>query len=132
MDLELTPEERELLAKDDHASQRFGYWLQAVLTLIAASALIVVVQAFLWLRTGDWPSLSIRDALEALEIHPVPISWVGLQRIVDWLWELPLSGVLFALAIVVVLVLTRGDQSMPEALSEARMKQARQRFRDGS
>ena len=128
MDMKLTPAETALLAKDDRDARRFGHWMQTILGLVGASALILLVQAYTWLRTGNWPPLSLRDAVERIGMTPKPSSWVGLERIADAFWSLPLSGALFCLAMGAIFWITRGDQKeIPEALRQARMKQARLR-----
>lgn len=130
MDGELSQEELKLIEKDDRATNRYLQWTQGALALVGGSALIVIVQAVNWLRTGAWPSLSLRDALAMTELHPNPIPWVGLQRIANFVWNLPVSGALFMLAIGVLLWITRGDnQPDSDALREARSKQARAMIR---
>lgn len=124
MDLELSPEEEKLLAADDRASERFGYWMIAVCGLLLAALAVPVLQGMQWLRTGIWPPLSFKDALQIVEIEPAPVAWVGLQRIAEWIWELPFAVVLFFAAMAVLFWLTRDGQGS-EGLRTARMKRAR-------
>ena len=124
MDVELSQEEEALLAADDRAADRFGYWMIAVCGLVLAAIAIPLLQGAYWLKTGSWPPLSFVDALQFVGVEPAPISWVGLQRIADWIWDLPFAGVLFFAGMVSIFWITRKDDE-PAALRTARMKRAR-------
>ena len=57
-------------------------------------------QAGLWLRDGYWTPLPI----SALGLpHPV-VEWRGLQKLIDWTFEAPLSAGFIALAFLLVLI----------------------------
>jgi hypothetical protein len=50
-------------------------------------------QALLWLKEGQWPSISFASVLGKLNIDyysVVDIRWAGVQKIVVWLLDLPL------------------------------------------
>jgi len=56
-------------------------------------------QTFTWLQTGKWVSLPVRWLWHSAQTSP-HVSWVGVQTMLDWALDLPLSG-----ASVLVLVL---------------------------
>lgn len=59
-----------------------------------AAVLLVVYQTFLWLKEGQWTAIAISSVLGKLNIDyysVVDIRWAGVQKIVVWLLDLPLS-----------------------------------------
>lgn len=131
MDIDLTEDERRLLAADDRAVGRVGLWIAAILGFLGAALLILAWQACFWLVKGIWPPLPIRAVFVWLGV-PVPeTSWVGLQEIIEWCASCPVAGLLFGSAVTAVFLFTRNDgKPEPEALKNARVKRAKQRRED--
>ena len=66
-------------------------WLSA----LAATALVIAAQCVYWLKHATWPGWSVADGLALAFIAKPTLSWLGLQRVLDWLISLPLGvGVL--------------------------------------
>lgn len=69
------------------------FGLSAALGFFAAVC-ILVYQAVLWLKEGEWTPIPISSVLGKLDIDyyaVVNIRWAGAQKIVVWLLDLPLS-----------------------------------------
>ena len=125
MDLELTDEERRLLAIDDRVLSRVGCWIAAIFCFTVVALLILGWQAYTWLKTGVWPLLPVAAVPDWIGLARPEISWMGLQRILDWLLACSISGLLFFCAMAAVFIFTHGDNKPePEALRTARMKRA--------
>jgi hypothetical protein len=124
--LELTPEEQQLLAADQRADKMVGLYGCGIIACLFAAVAVIALQCLLWLKIGDWPSWSLQTALRAAGIAPGEFSWVGLQRVFGWLLALPVSLVLIICGCAISLWATLDDNKpVPEALRSARMKQAR-------
>jgi hypothetical protein len=67
------------------------------LTMIGAIG-IVVYQCGLWLRDGRWTAISIEDTLG----RAPPLAWVGVSKIVEWIWSCPLSVGVFGVGLIVM------------------------------
>ncbi|MGY4227758.1 hypothetical protein ACVMIH_005119 [Bradyrhizobium sp. USDA 4503] len=56
---------------------------------------VIAYQGLLWLQNGVWTPFAIRDALAIIHLGatiPDPsLSWIGVQKIVVWLLDFPLS-----------------------------------------
>jgi hypothetical protein len=74
----------------------------ALLLLIIAAAIgtaIVGYQCLVWLHFGVWKSMPLELLLGS--IRSFPLSWVGLQLVLDWILTLPLVIFFYALVIFV-------------------------------
>lgn len=115
----LDARQRRLIKRDDFLMAHFGHVLFAVLALVAASIAILGWQGAYWLKSGQWPLLTWRDALGWFDITVPQASWVGLSRIVDWTLALPFALAPFLLAGLILWGMLRGEDD-PE------LKRARQ------
>ena len=86
-------------------TSNFLYFLAAVFggggALLAAS--VLSYQIYTWLKFGFWQTLTVSDGLNYLTIHIPTSSWVGVQKIIDWLlysWPLSLGIFVFTIALV--------------------------------
>jgi hypothetical protein len=70
--------------------------------LILIGPAILAWQGYSWLRTGIWTALPISKAFQYFE-WPIPsTSWLGLQKIIDWIFEIPTSVAVFILSFVIM------------------------------
>lgn len=51
-------------------------------------------QTFIWLRDGYWPALPLARTLEHFDLPYPMVSWLGVQKIIDWLCSMPTAAVL--------------------------------------
>jgi hypothetical protein len=65
---------------------------------------LLVWQAYRWLKDGYWTAVPVSKALIYMGCPPPMVSWVGLQKIIDWLLNIPTSLILFVLSIIVVAI----------------------------
>lgn len=75
--------------------------------LVAAFAgpfLILGWQAVTWLKNGYWPSLSASSVLEKLDWPYPTVSWLGVQKLIDWFLALPAAAALPLVGMVCLLV----------------------------
>ena len=125
MDADLTTAERRLLSADDRKIGIFGVLLMTSVGLIAAAGLVLAVQAFNWLRAGFWQPVTAGDALRWADVVPPSVPWLGVERILTWLWSCPLSGVLFFTGAALATVSMWSDNRVAsEGVVAARMKRA--------
>jgi hypothetical protein len=73
--------------------------------LILIGPAILAWQGYSWLRTGIWTVLPVSKTFQCFE-WPLPsTSWLGLQKIFDWIFDIPTSLAVFVLSFVVVIIL---------------------------
>jgi len=65
---------------------------------------ILAWQCYDWLRTGTWPPIPLSKAFNYFEWTIPRTSWVGLQSIINWLFDIPTSLVVFLVSLLVVVV----------------------------
>ena len=63
----------------------------SIAALIFAPALFVF-DVLGWLRTAEWAPVRIRTAWAAFGGPELRFAWLGVQKIADYLLDLPLSG----------------------------------------
>jgi hypothetical protein len=65
---------------------------------------IVAWQAYSWLRTGIWTPIPASRMFNYFG-WPIPhTSWLGLQSIIDWLFNIPASLVVFLTSFLFIVV----------------------------
>src|SRR6185437_1189511 len=74
-----------------------------------AAVVIVSLQCFGWLHDGYWTPHFLGEIWFLVGLPYPQISWVGVQRIVLWILNLPLSLSLMMVAIFLCLVAERLD-----------------------
>src|SRR5258706_16362479 len=57
----------------------------------------------LWLNYGLWPPLAFRLVLKLIGAREPLFGWQRVEKISAWIFDLPLSGVLFGAALVAVI-----------------------------
>lgn len=65
-------------------------------TLMFLPLMILGYQAYCWLRTGEWLSLTVRHLWIWTSSTTPTANWTGVQKIIDGLLSLPLSLASFA------------------------------------
>jgi hypothetical protein len=66
---------------------------------------ILAWQGYSWLRTGMWTALPISKTFQYFEWPMPSSSWLGLQKIIDWVFDISTSLAVLALSFVVVVIL---------------------------
>jgi len=73
-------------------------------SLLLIGPAILAWQGYSWLRTGVWTALPISKTVSYFE-WPLPsTNWLGLQKIIDWMFDLPTSGTVFVLSFVLMVI----------------------------
>lgn len=65
-----------------------AFWMGVCFVLLAFC--IPAYQAFLWLQVGYWTPLPLSMVIQFLGWHLPSTDWVGVQKIITWLSDLPL------------------------------------------
>ncbi|MGY2987754.1 hypothetical protein [Bradyrhizobium sp. USDA 4508] len=65
-----------------------AFWIGIAFVLLALS--LPAYQSFLWLQTGAWTPLPISQGMQFLGWRLPSTDWIGLQKILAWLLDLPL------------------------------------------
>ncbi|MBR1204475.1 MULTISPECIES: hypothetical protein [unclassified Bradyrhizobium] len=90
-----TPEEKEVLKYFANVKPReedkSALWMGVGFLLIGSC--VPAYQAVLWLQTGHWTPLPISYGIQFLGWHVPSTTWVGAQKIIDWLFDLPLWSI---------------------------------------
>jgi hypothetical protein len=80
--------------------------LEALLSLLGLPVLIgpgiVVWQIYTWLQTAKWRLVPVSDALIFFGIPQPRFDWLGLQKIADWVLDLPLSVTAFVVWMAII------------------------------
>lgn len=121
----LSRRQRWLIRRDDFLVAHFGLFLAVVVGLIAVSLVTVGWQSLRWLQSGVWPKLAWSDGLAMLGIDHPRAAWVGVDRMIDWVLDLPLTILPIAAALLLAWLVLRGDDT--PALHDARQLLVRQR-----
>jgi hypothetical protein len=76
-----------------------GLVIGAGVLIVFAAPLLLGYQCILWLQNGYWTPIAFREAISIFGgTSPIPdpaISWQGLQKVVVWLLDAPLSFALW-------------------------------------
>ena len=81
----------------------YAIWASGIFVALA----VLGIQAFVWLKSGVWPSWDIWSIWFAATPEPPQINWIGLRKALYWLFDLPLALVIFGASTVVGLALAR-------------------------
>src|SRR5262245_24164030 len=84
----------------DGVIETLGAYLLACPVFIGPG--IVVFQVIEWLRTGKWHPVPVSAGLDYLGIAHPTMSWIGAQKVIDFILDFPLSVVVFGLYIAVL------------------------------
>jgi hypothetical protein len=72
--------------------------------VILVGPAILAWQGYSWLKTGIWTALPISKTFTYFE-WPIPsTSWLGLQKIIDSIFDIPTSAAVFVLSVIVLVV----------------------------
>ena len=61
------------------------------LASLLATLSVLAAQSYIWLRTALWKEVPISGAFAFLSWTVPKTSWLGIQLIVDWLFQLPIA-----------------------------------------
>lgn len=65
-------------------------WQAIIAAFFAAGPLLLIFQAFEWLRYGGWPPITIGSWLSWTGTAVPRLSWVGAERLWEWVLATPL------------------------------------------
>jgi hypothetical protein len=71
----------------------FGLWFIAGTALWVGGVLILAIQCYGWLLIDVWFPVTLRGITRLLAITVPAVSWVEMQKAIDWVLLLPTSGV---------------------------------------
>jgi hypothetical protein len=63
---------------------------------------IIAWQSYMWLRWGYWPPLSIHDAWFWAGLGFPSTGWMGVDKLIDWTFDGPLSLIAFLSGLAIV------------------------------
>ena len=71
-------------------------WAGGAVGLVIAVAILAIAsvvgwQVLYWLKNGVWPALSVGKGLYEAGVRLEPISWIGLQKVVNFVLKLFIS-----------------------------------------
>ncbi|MGD0301211.1 MAG: hypothetical protein ABSE86_29390 [Bryobacteraceae bacterium] len=79
---------------------------------MAIAAVVIGWQAYVWLRTGHWPNLSLATAIAPIisgtyfwTWFVTPDAWLGLHTVIKFLFDLPLFLWIVAVAALAIRLL---------------------------
>jgi len=127
MIVEPTPEQKRLAKQDALKTSITGVVMLTAGALTLWSIVIVVSQAVRWLKFGYWEPLSIAEALRRMQWGYPTTDYRGVQKIIDWAVQMPLSlGIFMVAALGAFAWLTYADHETDE-FREARRVNAQWR-----
>jgi ABC-type cobalamin transport system permease subunit len=65
---------------------------------------ILAWQGYSWLKTGIWTALPISKTFTYFEWPMPSTNWLGLQKIIDWVFDIPTSLAVFVLSFIVMVI----------------------------
>ena len=80
-------EQLEQLAGRKSKEDRGALWIGIGFVFVAVA--FPAYQTFVWLQEGAWHPLPISWAFHLIGWRIPHTDWVGLQKIIDWLFDLP-------------------------------------------
>ena len=82
----------------ESAKKKLSDWGMAIIGLgLFSTVCILVYQFYHWLKSGEWLSIPLYKALQYLGIsfdRLLDLEWQGMQKILFWVLELPIAGVI--------------------------------------
>lgn len=82
---------RYLSSGSPRVEDRSAFWMGVAFTVFALC--FPTYQAVLWLQAGHWTPLPISYGIQFLGWHVPVTDWAGPQKIINWLFELPLWSI---------------------------------------
>ncbi|MET4483130.1 hypothetical protein [Bradyrhizobium sp. F1.13.3] len=82
---------RHLSKLTPRKEDRGAFWMGVIFTLLALA--IPAYQGLLWLQVGHWTPLPISDGIQFVGWHVPATDWAGAQKIINWLFDLPLWSI---------------------------------------
>jgi hypothetical protein len=67
--------------------------------IIFSPVIALGYQVVHWLKHGSWLPMPLSMGTDYLGITPPRAAWVGVQKVVDWILDLPLSLALFVIIV---------------------------------
>ena len=86
--------------------------LAVLLFLIPAA--IVGYQALIWLQSGSWPPLPLSGLFAYFGVPTPKTSWVGAQRILDYLMAMPVSFAALCGVFAVIFLMVKIEKELVE------------------
>lgn len=90
--------------KDDSKTKKLGDWGIAVIGCgLFVTISILGYQFYYWLKSGEWLPLPLYKPLQYVGIRferILDLEWEALQKIIFWILEQPLAGVIGAITLV--------------------------------
>lgn len=132
MDDKLSRREERILAEADQreaSSETRGQVLSALIWVsFVGSGAVLLIQAAKWLKSGEWSSYT----LSTLGVEQSNTSWIGLNKALQFILDLPVALDLLIAGFVFIYIFTRDEHKpIPEELRTARMKRARLKHKQG-
>jgi hypothetical protein len=79
---------------------------------------ILCWQGYSWLRTGIWTALPISKTFSYFE-WPLPsTSWLGLQKMLDWIFDIPTSLAALVLSLLILVLCAFAQVSIETRLEK--------------
>jgi hypothetical protein len=79
---------KKLASVQPRKEDKGAFWIGVALIVFAL--LFPTYQSFMWLQSGAWVPLPIAPGIQLLGWKVPSTDWVGLQKIISWLFDLPL------------------------------------------
>jgi hypothetical protein len=90
-------------AREEGPMERAGAILITIgVFVIFACPAIIAWQSCMWLRWGYWPPLSIHDAWFWAGLGFPSTGWMGVDKLIDWTFDGPLSLIAFLSGLAIV------------------------------
>jgi hypothetical protein len=78
---------------------------------------IPIFQSWQWLRYGEWHPLTSAVVLDAILVQRPYVSWVGIQKIIDSAWDIPLIVFAYITCILIWLLIVVADEFLSRIMA---------------
>lgn len=97
----------------------------AALGTVGLPGYLVGRQIWTWLREGYWPAKSLHDWLFEVGAGGPYTSWLGVQRIIDWLLSMPLSLAMLFIGLMLCWLISIPLTPVQEEMGRYRLEEHR-------
>jgi hypothetical protein len=66
---------------------------------------VLAWQGYSWLRTGVWTALPLSKTFQYFDWPMPSTNWLGLQKMIDWVLDIPTSFAVFVVSFLIVVLL---------------------------
>lgn len=116
-------ETNEDLSYQDIPKAMIGW---GILLMLIVTLCIIIYEAYVWLKMGVWPDIPLSTTLYYLNLSYPRVEWLGIQKIIDWLLNGPISAWSFFVGLLLIFI---GSKRLEYVSTEEFQKEMQQKLK---